>query len=78
MCAYYVERDSYKRNIWEIVGLREKIIGTIFIENFKIYNFALFTFSIKLTVFEKNPKNLKFLPWAPNNSLSSHGIDGDF
>lgn len=39
MCIYNVQRDSYKRNIWEMVGFREKIIRTIFIDNFKIYNF---------------------------------------
>ena len=35
-------------------------------------------FSIKLTVFEKNPKSLKFWPSTPNNFNRTTRIDGDF
>ena len=65
MCAYYVEHDSYKRNIWEIVGLREKIIGTIFIENFKIYNFALRYFFDKTYRFREKSKKPNILTLGP-------------
>lgn len=65
MGAYYVGRDSYKRNIWEIVGLREKIMETIFIENFKLYNFALKYFFDKTYRFREKSKKPKILTFDP-------------
>lgn len=58
--------------------LEKKIIRTIFIENFEIYNFGLRYFFHKTYRFREKSKNLQFCPLTPNKFLSTYWIDGDF
>lgn len=57
-----MDNSSKKITLWK------KNIRTIFVENSKIYNFAVRFILVKLTYcLRENPKNLKFWSLTPNN-----------